>query len=96
MIRLDNHATLFTGFARTMDFEHIPENFVRGAAKKPDSFTDEICLLLEEGNGLCMVVGCSHRGIVNMVAAVKERTGKQVLRVVGGIHLAGASEACVS
>lgn len=96
MIRLDNHATLFTGFARTTDFEHIPEKFVRGAAKEPDSFTDEICLLLEEGNGLCMVVGCSHRGIVNMVAAVKARTGKQVLRVVGGIHLAGASEACVS
>jgi len=84
MLKLDNYASLFTGFDRKHGFETIPEKFVRGEDKTPDSFDDEISLLLKEGNGYAMVVGCSHRGIVNMVSAVKERTGKQVVRVVGG------------
>lgn len=96
MIKLDNYASLFTGFEMQNDFETIPEKFVRGKDKAPDSFDDEICLLLKEGNGLAMVVGCSHRGIVNMVSAVKKRTGMTVLRVVGGIHLVGASDERVS
>lgn len=96
MLKLDNCAALFTGFDRKYDFETIPEKFVRGEDKTPDPFDDEICLLLEEGNGYAMVVGCSHRGIVNMVSAVKARTGKQVVRVVGGIHLVGASDERIS
>ena len=96
MLKLDNYATLFTGFDRKYEFETIPEKFVRGEDKTSDPFDDEICLLLEEGNGYAMVVGCSHRGIVNMVSAVKARTGKQIVRVVGGIHLVGASDERIS
>ena len=95
-IRLDNYAALFTGFSRRYDFETIPEKFVRGQDKGPDTFDDEICLLLQEGRGWAMVVGCAHRGILNMVAEVKERTGKDVVRVVGGIHLVGAEDERIS
>ena len=95
-IRLDNYATLFTGFSRRYDFETIPEKFVRGQDKEHDTFDDEICLLLQEGRGWAMVVGCAHRGILNMVAEVKERTGKDVVRVVGGIHLVGADDERIS
>ena len=91
-VRLDNYAMLLTGFSRRYDFETIPEKFVRGEDKEPDTFDDEICLLLKEGTGWAMVVGCAHRGILNMVAEVKERTGKDVVRVVGGIHLVGAGD----
>jgi metal-dependent hydrolase (beta-lactamase superfamily II) len=90
--RLDNYAVLFTGFSRYYEFEKIPEKFVRGEDKVPDTFDDEICLLLKEGQGWAMVVGCAHRGILNMVAEVKVRTGKDVVRVVGGIHLIGAGD----
>jgi metal-dependent hydrolase (beta-lactamase superfamily II) len=91
-VRLDNYAMLLTGFSHRYDFETIPEKFVRGEDKVPDTFDDEICLLLKEGHGWAMVVGCAHRGILNMAAEVKERTGKDVVRVVGGIHLVGAED----
>ncbi|MCR5757430.1 MAG: MBL fold metallo-hydrolase [Selenomonas sp.] len=90
-LSLDSYAALCTDFPRHYPFEQIPEKFCRGPQKEPDPFDDEICLLLPEGEDLAMVVGCSHRGILNMVTAVKARTGKRVVRIVGGIHLSQAS-----
>lgn len=89
---IDDYASIITGFDRQYTFEHIPEKFCRGGQKEADPFNDEICLLLKEGDGLAMVVGCSHRGILNMVAAVKNRTGQPVRRIIGGIHLSKASK----
>ena len=90
LLVLDNTARLMTGFDRRNPFEKIPRKFRHGEAKKPDPFDDEVCLLLKEGDGLALVVGCSHRGILNIVSAVQERTGLPIRRIFGGIHLAGA------
>lgn len=90
ILDLDSTARLMTGFDMRCPFEKIPEKFRRGRAKAPDPFDDEVCLLLKEGHGLALVVGCSHRGIVNIVSAVREQTGLPVRRIIGGIHLDGA------
>lgn len=87
LLPLDSCAQLFTGFEKHYAFERIPQKFVRGEAKAPDSFDDEICLLTKERDGLALVVGCSHQGILNITATVKERTGLPVRRIIGGIHL---------
>ncbi len=92
MVSLDNTAKLITGFDMRCPFEQIPSKFRRGDAKEPDTFEDEVCLLLKEGNGIALVVGCSHRGILNIVSTVQERTGLPVRRILGGIHLDGASQ----
>lgn len=80
---------LLTGFPRKTGFETVPEKFFRetetGLVR--DDFHDEVCLGLEADGGTVMVVGCSHPGIVNMVVEVKERLGKPVRAVFGGIHL---------
>ena len=76
-----------TGFDKRNPFEKIPRKFRHGEAKKPDPFDDEVCLLLKEGDGLALIVGCSHRGILNIVSAVQERTGLPVRRIFGGVHL---------
>ena len=89
---IDAYASIITGFDRQYAFEHIPEKFCRGGQKEADPFDDEICLLLKEDDGLTMVVGCSHRGILNMVTAVKAKTGKPVRRIIGGIHLSKAGQ----
>lgn len=89
---LDNYAQLITGFSLHYDFEVIPEKFRRGEAKIPDPFDDEICLMLKEHDGYTLIVGCSHKGILNIVSSVKERTGYPIRRVIGGIHLSGESE----
>ncbi|MCR5176256.1 MAG: MBL fold metallo-hydrolase [Anaerovibrio sp.] len=95
-IRLDSGAELFTDFGNSYSFETIPQKFVRGMEKKPDPFDDEICLLLKEQDGLCLVVGCSHQGILNITATVQERTGLPVRRIIGGIHLKGEGEAHIN
>ena len=91
-LKLDNYAQLFTNFDRHYPFEHIPAKFVCGDKKELDYFEDEICLLLKEGDGLALVVGCSHQGVLNITATVKERTGLPVRRIVGGIHLSGEGQ----
>lgn len=60
----------------------------------PDGFEDEICLALEldGGEGLAVVVGCSHPGIINMLRTVEARLQKPVKAVIGGIHLSKADD----
>lgn len=92
VLDLDKTAQLMTGFEMRNSFEKIPQKFRRGDLKEPDPFDDEVCLLLKEGDGLVLIVGCSHRGIINIVSAVQERTGLPVRRIIGGIHLDGATK----
>lgn len=91
-LKLNNYARLFTNFNRSYPFEHIPLKFVRGDKKEPDIFDDEICLLLKESDGIALVVGCSHQGILNIVATIKERIGIPVWRIIGGIHLCSENQ----
>ncbi|MDY3868785.1 MAG: MBL fold metallo-hydrolase [Pyramidobacter sp.] len=56
-----------------------------------DDFDEEVAVAVDTSKGIVIVTGCSHTGIVNIVNAVKERTGKQVYAVVGGFHLLDAS-----
>ncbi|MDE7197515.1 MAG: MBL fold metallo-hydrolase, partial [Lachnospiraceae bacterium] len=53
---------------------------------------DEVCLGIESGKGLVMVVGCRHPGILNMIRSVRERFGQPVYAVFGGSHLVEADE----
>jgi len=48
---------------------------------------DEHALIIETLHGLCMIVGCSHPGIVPMVQAVKRDFKGRVHTVIGGLHL---------
>lgn len=65
---------------------------IGGAPPRPDTFTHEIGLLLREpvptGATTCMVTGCSHSGITNMVdSGLALVGGGTVDAVVGGMHL---------
>lgn len=91
VVSLDETAWLMGDFPRREAMETIPERFVCGEEKCHDNFDDEICLVLREGNGVAVVTGCSHPGILNMVQAVHERLGLPVTSVIGGTHLKEAS-----
>ncbi|MCR5347533.1 MAG: MBL fold metallo-hydrolase [Fretibacterium sp.] len=91
MLKLDDTAWLMGSFERRIPFETIPERFVRGADRKPDTFSDEICLVIKEGPGVAVITGCAHPGILNIVTSVHERLGLPVLSVVGGTHLMEAN-----
>lgn len=52
-----------------------------------DSFCHEQSLLIEEGDKAVLFAGCAHRGILNIMAAVEEKTGRAPTHVLAGFHL---------
>jgi len=58
----------------------------------PDYLLDDSAVAWRGEEGLVVVSGCSHAGIVNIVERAVELTGEsRVVDVVGGFHLLGAS-----
>jgi 7,8-dihydropterin-6-yl-methyl-4-(beta-D-ribofuranosyl)aminobenzene 5'-phosphate synthase len=51
----------------------------------------EQALAVETNEGLVVVTGCAHPGIVQMVRQAKETADGEIALVMGGFHLGGAS-----
>jgi len=81
--------------ARTTDFETILAYFgVRaGKAMRKDEFVDEQALVIRTRKGLVVIVGCSHRGVINALRHAAAITGEEHIHaVIGGTHLGPADE----
>jgi 7,8-dihydropterin-6-yl-methyl-4-(beta-D-ribofuranosyl)aminobenzene 5'-phosphate synthase len=102
VLNLDSHAQhvapgiLTTGsVARTTDFETIPSHFAvrAGERLRRDSFVDEQGLIVRTREGLVILVGCSHRGVVNTLRHAIKMTGvERVHALIGGTHLGSADD----
>jgi 7,8-dihydropterin-6-yl-methyl-4-(beta-D-ribofuranosyl)aminobenzene 5'-phosphate synthase len=55
----------------------------------------EQSLVLKTPNGLVIITGCAHPGIVNIAKKAKEVTGERIFLMIGGFHLSGASQSQV-
>jgi 7,8-dihydropterin-6-yl-methyl-4-(beta-D-ribofuranosyl)aminobenzene 5'-phosphate synthase len=44
-------------------------------------------LYVETADGIMVITGCAHPGIVSMTAAAKKHSGKRVLGALGGFHM---------
>ena len=53
----------------------------------------EQCLTVDTPDGLVVIVGCSHPGIILMLEQVKRQTGRPLYLVIGGLHLLDQPEA---
>ena len=53
-------------------------------------------MVIETSQGLVVITGCAHAGVVNIVRQAKELTGGDAHLVLGGFHLGGASEARIA
>jgi 7,8-dihydropterin-6-yl-methyl-4-(beta-D-ribofuranosyl)aminobenzene 5'-phosphate synthase len=62
---------------------------VVGGVEENDPFTDEQALVVHvAGQGLVILVSCSHPGVVNMVKFAQKLTGVQeIAAIIGGFHL---------
>jgi 7,8-dihydropterin-6-yl-methyl-4-(beta-D-ribofuranosyl)aminobenzene 5'-phosphate synthase len=56
----------------------------------------EEALIIDTPDGLVVVVGCSHPGIVTMLQQIKTSTGRPIHMVLGGFHLLQTPAAAVS
>lgn len=77
------------------DYEETdPDLFVKEATGwQPDKLLDDQALIINTEQGLVVILGCAHRGIVNTIYHAQQLTGvKQVHAVLGGSHLISASE----
>jgi 7,8-dihydropterin-6-yl-methyl-4-(beta-D-ribofuranosyl)aminobenzene 5'-phosphate synthase len=94
VLKLSETEFIMGGFKRVYDFETIPDRFCirNGKALVKDNFDDEICFVHKMKDGLFVLVGCSHPGILNILSSVKEYFGMPIIGVVGGTHLKDASE----
>jgi len=52
----------------------------------------EQSMVLNTKNGLVVMTGCSHPGIINILEQVKKDFGKEIYMVFGGFHLMNNSE----
>ena len=72
------------------DFEAIePYFYVKSSdAFLPDPIADDQALFIRTAAGLVIVLGCSHRGLINTIRHAQDVTGEQrVHTIVGGTHL---------
>ncbi|MGD1061353.1 MAG: MBL fold metallo-hydrolase [Methanomassiliicoccales archaeon] len=78
---------------RVTDFE-APVNFLREEDGKvfEDTVNDEQAVYLTTRKGLVVIAGCAHPGIVNIVTHARKSTGSKVYMVLGGFHLANATQ----
>ncbi|MCD8350158.1 MAG: MBL fold metallo-hydrolase [Planctomycetaceae bacterium] len=78
---------------RSHSAETIPDRYVLrlDGEIQPDRFADEISLAVRCGDGVAVIVGCSHPGILNIVETVERRLALPVHGVWGGTHLVEAT-----
>jgi len=58
----------------------------------PDAIDDDLSIWFETREGLVLIAGCCHSGIVNTIRYVTELTGtERIAALIGGFHLSTAS-----
>jgi len=70
---------------------------IQGETELIDDFCDEISLVFNAEDGIVVITGCAHRGILNIArAAAQAFPGKPLKALVGGFHLADESPEAIS
>jgi 7,8-dihydropterin-6-yl-methyl-4-(beta-D-ribofuranosyl)aminobenzene 5'-phosphate synthase len=60
---------------------------------EPDPYRDDMALILETNEGLVVLCGCCHAGLLNTLSHVHRIFGPHIAAVIGGTHLLHADEA---
>jgi len=59
----------------------------------PDTLADDQALILDTAQGLVVLLGCSHRGVINTLQHVVDLKGNDKIHaILGGLHLAKAAD----
>lgn len=64
-----------------------------GGVWMPDPYRDDLSLVLDAAEGLILLCGCCHAGLLNTLAHAHRTFGDEIVAVAGGTHLVDAREA---
>lgn len=78
----------------TNDFEKPAEIYtIEDGIVMPDVMKDDAAIILNTREGLVVLLGCCHAGVVNTLEHARKLTGvEHVHAIIGGLHLLFASE----
>ena len=80
---------------RVTPFEEPQEDLLlkEGKGFVKDPVEDDLSLFAETRDGTVVILGCAHRGMINILTHIRELTGKGTfLAILGGTHLGFYSE----
>jgi 7,8-dihydropterin-6-yl-methyl-4-(beta-D-ribofuranosyl)aminobenzene 5'-phosphate synthase len=90
------HGAFLTGeVPRSTSFERgDPQLFIpEGDDFVPDPLLDDQSLVIHTEQGLVVVFGCAHAGMINTLRYAREKTGEErILAVLGGTHVGFLSQ----
>jgi 7,8-dihydropterin-6-yl-methyl-4-(beta-D-ribofuranosyl)aminobenzene 5'-phosphate synthase len=67
--------------------EDAPENLLQ------DQLVDDQTLIIDSGQGLILILGCAHAGLINILTHVQQKLpGRPIHTVIGGTHLSFAGD----
>ncbi len=89
--------TMVTGeVEREVEFEKTPTlklYTVKNGELVPDEMLDDMSLVIDTDEGIIVISGCSHAGIINIVYKAMKITGNDNIKaIIGGLHLIDAKE----
>lgn len=61
-----------------------------GSGYAPDPYRDDLSLVLESAQGLIVVCGCCHAGLLNTLKHVQRLFASPIVAIAGGTHLLNA------
>jgi 7,8-dihydropterin-6-yl-methyl-4-(beta-D-ribofuranosyl)aminobenzene 5'-phosphate synthase len=64
-----------------------------GDGWQPDPYRDDMSMVMETQDGLVVICGCCHAGLLNTLAHVQRTFQQSIHTIVGGTHLVNADEA---
>ncbi|MHA1148959.1 MAG: MBL fold metallo-hydrolase [Promethearchaeota archaeon] len=76
---------------------HPEEDFkdffsLQGEFLQEDKILDDKCMIIELENNVILLNGCCHSGIMNTLDYVKNLTKKPISHIIGGFHMASATD----
>ncbi len=68
----------------------------RGETLGPDLVVDDRTMVLEVREGVVVVLGCCHAGLINTLRYVRRHFDRPIIVVLGGSHLKPASRSLLN
>nr|WP_312058728.1 MBL fold metallo-hydrolase [Fervidobacterium pennivorans] len=94
LIKITNSIYAFGPARMRSKFEEPDSNFqiIKNNERVRDFFEEELNLVIDEDDGIALITGCAHRGIINIVLDALELFDKKIKLLIGGFHLYKSSE----